>query len=81
MGYKHSYDIMQAYQQVRAAASECANPRTDGFVAWGVKQDLYHLKWWLDDMLKSCPEFAPEAEWLREQEQKKIIKILKDEHP
>lgn len=78
MGYKHSYDIIQAYQQIRAAGSECANPRTDGFVAWGVKQDLYQLKWQLDKLLAACPTFAPEEEWLREQEQRKIIEILKD---
>jgi hypothetical protein len=80
MGYKHSYDIVQAYQQIRSAAAECTNSRTDGFIAWGVKQDLYQLKWYLDDLLKRCPEFSSvEADWLREQEQKKIIKILKDE--
>jgi hypothetical protein len=80
MGYKHSYDIIQTYQQIRAAGAECANPRTDGFIAWGVKQDLYQLKWYLDDLLKSCPEFSSiETDWLREQEQKKIIKILKDD--
>jgi hypothetical protein len=80
MGYKHSYNIVQVYQQIRSAGSECADPRTDGFIAWGVKQDLYQLKWYLDDLLKSCPEFSSiEADWLREQEQKKIIKILKDD--
>jgi hypothetical protein len=33
----------------------------------------------LDDLLKDCPTFSPEAEWLKEQEQKKIIRLLKDE--
>ena len=80
MGYKHSYDIIQAYQQIRDAGAECADPRTDGFIAWGVKQDLYQLKWFLDDLLKDCPEFSSiETDWLKEQEQKKIIKILKDD--
>jgi hypothetical protein len=79
MGYKHSYDIVQAYQQIRSAATECSDLRTDGFIAWGVKQDLYQLKWFLDDMIKMCPTFSPEAEWLKEQEQKKIINYLKDE--
>jgi len=81
MGYKHTYDIISAYQQIRAAAHECSHPRTDGFVAWGVKQDLYQLKWLIEEELKKCPEFAPEADWLKEQEQKKILRILKDEEP
>ncbi len=81
MGYKHSYDIISALQQIRAAAAECSDPRNDGFIAWGVKQDLYQLKWFLEDVMKNCPEFgSTESDWLREQEQKKIIKILKDEH-
>ena len=80
MGYKHSYDIIQAHQQVRAAARECSDPRNDGFIAWGVKQDLYQLKWMLDDLMKDCPEFGEmEKEWLHEQEQKRIIRYLRDE--
>jgi hypothetical protein len=80
MGYKHSYSVIETFQQVRAAVTECSDPRNDGFIAWGVKQDLYQLKWFLDDMMRMCPDFGTtEAEWLKEQEQKKIIKILKDE--
>jgi hypothetical protein len=79
MGYKHSYDIVQALNEIRRAAYECGSNRTDGFIAWGIKQDLYQVKWLLDDLLKDCPTFGPEAEWLREQEQKKIIKILKND--
>lgn len=79
MGYRHSYSIIETYQQVRAAVSECSDSRNGGFIAWGVKQDLYQLKWFLDDMIKMCPTFGPEAEWLKEQEQKKIINYLKDE--
>ena len=79
MGYKTSYDIVRALNEIRLAAYECGNSRTDGFVAWGIKQDLYQVKWMLDDLLKDCPSFAPEQEWVREQEQKKIIKILSNE--
>lgn len=79
MGYTHTYDIISAYQLIRAAADECSHSKTDGFVAWGIKQDLYQLKWLIEEELKKCPEFAPEFEWLKDQEQKKIIRILKDE--
>ncbi len=80
MGYKHSYDLIAAYQQIRAAVGECCNHRNDGFVSWGVKQDLYNLKWLLDEAIKNCPNFGEtETKWLREQEQKKIINILKND--
>ena len=81
MGYNHSYDIVRALNEIRKAAYECSNGRTDGFVAWGIKQDMYQVKWMLDDLLKNCPTVSPEAAWLKEQEQKKIIRILKDEQP
>jgi len=79
MGYKRSYNIIEAFAIVRAAASECSNPRNDGFISWGVKQDLYQLKWQLDALLKDCPKFSLEEDWLKEQEQIKIIKILSDD--
>ncbi len=79
MGYKHKYDIVHIYQQLRAASSEVNDPRNDGFISWGVKQDLYQLKWFLDDILKNSNTFGPEEEWLREQEQKRIIGYLRDE--
>lgn len=79
MGYKKVYDITAAAREINAAAYECNNPRTDGFVGWGVKQDLYQLKWILDEAIKRCPTYAPEEEWLKEQEQKRIIKILQND--
>ena len=80
MGYKHSYDIVRAMNEIRLATYECSNRQTDGFIAWGIKQDLYQVKWMLDDLLKDCPTFGPEADWLKGQEQKKILRILKDDN-
>ena len=79
MGYKHSYDIEQAYKEIRAAFGELNNSRTDGFVAWGIKQDLYQLKWVLDNLIKDSTSFGSvESEWLKEPEAKKLINYLKD---
>lgn len=79
MGFKFSYNLTDAAQVINAAAYDASSSRNDGFVAWGAKQDLYRLKWILEDALNRCPTFAPEAEWLREHEQKKIIKILSED--
>ena len=49
----------------------------DGFTTWGCKQDLWEIKFALDDMLHRCPTYEPETEWLREQEAEKIVRILK----
>lgn len=68
-------------QEVNSASSLCNDPRIDGFVSWGVKQDLYRIKWSVEQALRSCPKFAPEEEWLREQEKLEVLRILKDGTP
>lgn len=79
MGFKFSYNITNAAREINAAAYDASDSRNDGFVAWGAKQDLYRLKWILEDALRRCPTFAPEEEWLCEQDKKKVIKYLKDD--
>jgi len=79
MGFKYSYDITKAIREVHGATRDASNSLNDGFIAWGAKQDLYRLKWIVDDALRRCGTFAPEAEWVKEQEQERVIKILKND--
>jgi hypothetical protein len=80
MGHKYQINCAEIARQINAATYECNSPYNDGFVGWGYKQDLYRLKWILDDAINRCPEFGTlESDWLREQEKKKVIRILKDE--
>lgn len=53
------------------------DPYETGFVNWPCKQDLYRVKFAVDEMLKNTSAFGGEEEWLREQEAERIIKILK----
>ena len=55
----------------------CTDPKMDGFVTWGCKQDLYRVKFLVDELLKKCPTYSVEADWLREQEAEQIVQILK----
>jgi hypothetical protein len=48
-----------------------------GFVNWPCKQDLYRVKFAVDEMLKNTSGFGGEEEWLRELEAQRIINILK----
>lgn len=77
MGYRKPINVADVISQIRMAGYECSDMRTDSWIAWGIKQDLYMIKWALDESLRQCPEFSPEPEWLQEQEQNRIIKILK----
>lgn len=80
MGFKYSYNMVNAAREINAASRDASNSLNDGFIAWGAKQDLYRMKWILDQALKRCPNFGETEEaWLREQQQKQIIDILSTE--
>lgn len=55
------------------------DPYVTGYNNWPCKQDLYRVKFAVDEMLKNTSEFTGEAEWLQEQEKLKMWKVLKNE--
>ena len=78
MGFKKSWNVADIASQIHNLARECSTPYNDGFTAFECKKDLYQLKQILDDALAEAPDFGDlEAQWLTEQEQKRIVKILK----
>lgn len=64
MGFHKTWDLNDVLRQVNSAARECADRRNDGFTAWAIKQDLYKIKWRLEELLGECPTFAPEEKFL-----------------
>ena len=79
MGFQKRWDLPDIYSQVRAMSTEINSHYNDGFTAFYTKQELYQIKWFIDDTLKNCVSFSNEAEWLKEENKKRIVKILKDE--
>jgi hypothetical protein len=43
------------------------DPKMDGFSTWRCKQDLYRVQFALERMIKNCPTYSPEDQWLEEQ--------------
>lgn len=78
MGFKKNWNVMDVASQINTMAYECSSSYNDGFVAWGVKQDLYRIKWVLDAALRRCPTFTPEEEFVKKHEHEEILKILKE---
>ena len=72
-----NWNVKEVENQLQRMYYACTDPRMDGFVTWGCKQDLYRVKFLVDELLKNCPNFVGEEEWLREQEAEKIVRILK----
>jgi hypothetical protein len=78
MGFRKSWDTGNIASQVHSLARECSSSYNDGFTAFECKKDLYQLKEIIDAALADAPDFGSvEEQWLTEQEQKRIIKILK----
>lgn len=63
--------------QLIRAYGEIQSPYNDGFISWGLKQELYEIKFILDEILKRCPDFAGEEKWLEEQHKKQMWSELK----
>ena len=53
------------------------DPHVTGWNNWPCKQDLYRVKFAVDEMLKNTSRFSGEDEWLLEQEKEKMWKVLK----
>jgi hypothetical protein len=67
----------QVIRECRKMYAGATDPYVTGFVNWPCKQDLYRVKFAVDEMLRNTPGFAGEEEWLKQQEAERIVKILK----
>lgn len=76
MGFKRN--VENIITDLRYRAAEMNNAYNDGWVQWSAKQDLYRVKFEVEQLLNSSPKFSGEDQWLREQEQLRIINILKE---
>ena len=52
------------------------DPHVTGWVNWPCKQDLYRVKFAVDEMLAKTSRFSGEDGWLLEQEKDKMWKRL-----
>ena len=79
MGFRKSWDPAGIANQIRSLSRECSSSYNDGFTSFECKKDLLLIKKLVDDALADAPNFGEiEERWLKEQEQKRIIKILKE---
>jgi hypothetical protein len=79
MGFRKSWDPAAIANQIRSLSRECSSSYNDGFTSFECKKDLLLIKKLVDDALADAPNFGEiEERWLKEQEQKRIIKILKE---
>ena len=66
--------IEQEIWKIKWAATD---PRMDGFVTWGCKQDLILLKYYIEDMLDQCSMYVGEQEFIDKLEADRTFTRLK----
>ncbi len=76
MGFRKPMDYNSVHHQVYMAGVELHSPYNDGYTQWAIKQDLYRIKWLVDNILKDSPTFSGEEEFLKDHEQHVMWKTL-----
>jgi hypothetical protein len=74
---KINWDVNQVISECQKMHHGATDPYVTGWNNWPCKQDLYRVKFAVDEMLKNTSRFTGEDEWLLEQEQHQMWKILK----
>lgn len=77
----HTWSVDRIKADIQRIRFACTDPRMDGFVTWGCKQDLYRIKFYLEEQLKECPTYSVEAEWLEQQRKEQVWNALTDQKP
>ena len=73
------YSTEQTINAIKATSRIVNDSRHVDYTRWGAKQDLYRIMWVLEEELKRSPKFSIEDDWLKQEEKRKILKILSAE--
>jgi len=71
-----NWDVDRVIGECQKMYHVATDPHVTGFVNWPCKQDLYRVKFAVDEMLAKTSRFSGEDEWLLEQEKNKMWKRL-----
>ena len=69
-------DIKTEISKISWAESD---PRMDGFVTWGCKQELYEILWYVEEKLRKCSTYAGEDNFLKEHDKEMTWRILNED--
>lgn len=69
-------DYNSIHHQLYTAGVELYSPYNDGYNQWSIKQDLYRIKWLVDEILSESPKFSGEEEFLEEHSKVKMWRTL-----
>jgi hypothetical protein len=71
------WNISNIRSEIQKITFAGTDPRMDGFVTWGCKQDLYEILWFIEDELDKFGTYSElEEELLKKREQTKLLRAL-----
>jgi hypothetical protein len=73
-----NWDVNKVIADCQKMYQGANDPYVTGWNNWPCKQDLYRVKFAVDEMLVKTSMFGGEDEWLEEQEKEKVMRILKN---
>lgn len=74
-----NWDVNQVISDCQKMYQGANDPYVTGWNNWPCKQDLYRVKFAVDEMLTKTSKFSGEEEWLEELEKEKVVRILRDQ--
>ncbi len=77
MGFRKPMDYNSVHHQIYMSGVELLDSRNDGYTQWFIKQDLYKIKWLIDEIIADSPAMVGEDEFLKERDQIKMWRTLK----
>ena len=66
-------DVLNKIQSINFKMTD---PRMDGYTTWGSKQQLYKIKFLVDEYLEASGTYAGEDEWLADQKTQRALKKI-----
>jgi len=71
------WNIEEIKTEIDKIAFAESNMADSGFNTWQAKQELYKLYWYIEEKLMKADTYAPEEDFLKENDINKMWRILK----
>ena len=80
-----NWSVTEVLEHLKRMWYGATDPYVTGWNNWPCKQDLYRVKFAVDELLRQTPEFSGETEWvaqqLNEQEKQRVWRALNEVQP
>jgi hypothetical protein len=73
-----NWNVEQVISSCQRMYMGANDPYVTGWNNWPCKQDLYRVKFAVDEMLKKTSKFSGEEEWLLEHDKEQVWKMLNE---